>query len=162
MSGTETSPVMAAGRYIGQSVRRREDPRLLTGRRRYGDDLVVAGGLHSAVARSTVAHGQLRGVDAEAARALPGVVAVLTAADLNPGLRSIWQTMMGPMAPSAPFRPLADADVRYVGDPIALVVAENRYIAEDAAELVAAGIEPLEPVLEVGAALDGAASLVHP
>ena len=167
MSGTEVtsaaaSPAMAAGRYIGQSVRRREDPRLLTGRGRYVDDVIVPGVLHAAFVRSTVAHGQLRGVDIEEARALPGVVAVLTAADLNPGLHPMWQTMMGPMAPSAPFRPLADTDVRYVGDPIALVVAESRYIAEDAAELVAADIEPLPPVLEVGAALDGAADLVHP
>src|ERR1700745_2819810 len=107
MSGTETSPVMAAGRYIGQSVRRREDPRLLTGRGRYVDDVIVPGMLHAAFVRSTVAHGQLRGVDTEAARALPGVVAVITAADLNPGLRPMWQTMMGPQGPAGPFRPLA-------------------------------------------------------
>ena len=73
MSGTEVtsaaaSPAMAAGRYIGQSVRRREDPRLLTGRGRYVDDVVVPGVLHAAFVRSTVAHGQLRGVDVEEAQ----------------------------------------------------------------------------------------------
>ncbi|MBV9384617.1 MAG: xanthine dehydrogenase family protein [Streptosporangiaceae bacterium] len=151
-----------AGRYVGQSVRRQEDPRLLTGHGRYVDDIVVPGMLHAAFVRSSVPHGLLRGVDTEAARALPGVAAVLTAAELHPGLHPMWQTMMGQDAPAAPFRPLADADVRYVGDPIALVVVESRYIAEDAAELVVADIEPLPPVLDTSAALGDTASLVHP
>ena len=93
MSGTEVSPATAAGRYIGQSVRRREDPRLLTGRGRYVDDVVVPGVLHAAFVRSTVAHGRLHGGSYEemveqATRAylaeyLAGTDVILTASELR-------------------------------------------------------------------------------
>jgi carbon-monoxide dehydrogenase large subunit len=125
-----------AARWVGQSVPRREDVRLVTGRGRYVDDVTMPGLLHAHFVRSPVAAGTLAAVDVTAARQLPGVVAVLTAADVNPHARSFWVTMIGPDAGGAPMRVLADGDVRYVGEPIAVVVAESRYVAEDAAELV--------------------------
>src|SRR6202035_5103418 len=84
--GTMSGP--AAGRFVGQSVRRREDPRLLTGHGQYVDDIVVPGMLHAAFVRSDLARGRITRLDVDAACALPGVRAVLTAADLNTGLGS--------------------------------------------------------------------------
>jgi len=153
-----------AGRFVGQAVRRREDPRLLTGQGVFVDDVVVPGMLHAAFVRSDLARARITGLDVEAARALPGVAAVLTAADLNPIVGSMQPTMFQgdrPPAPCAPLRPLADGDVRFVGDPIALVIAESRYVAEDAAELVVVDYEPLPPVVDAEAAAT-ATDVVHP
>lgn len=121
-----------AARWVGQSVKRREDPRLLTGHGRYVDDVTMPRLLHAHFVRSPIARGTLSDVDAAAAREVPGVVAVLTAAEVNPQALSFWATMLGPDAGGPPGRVLAEGDVRYVGEPIALVVAESRAIAEDA------------------------------
>jgi len=159
-----TSP---AARWVGQAVRRREDPRLLAGRGRYVDDVTMPGLLHAAFVRSPVARGVIRGIDTSAARDLPGVVAVYTAADLNEPGRPFWKTMTGPTG-QPPHRLLAEGDVRFTGDVMALVVAESRYLAEDGAELVDVDIDPLPPVLDPAAAAgkgDGEAGgvpLVHP
>jgi carbon-monoxide dehydrogenase large subunit len=123
----------AAARWVGQSVKRREDPRLLAGRGRYVDDVVMPGMAHAAFVRSPVARGTVRGVDTSAAASLPGVVAVFTAADLNEPGRPFWKTMIGP-ADQPPHRLLAEHDVRFAGDIVALVVAESRYLAEDGAD----------------------------
>lgn len=146
-------------RSIGARVLRTEDPRILTGRGRYIDDLVLPGMLHGAFKRSTVAHGRLVSVDASAARALPGVVAVYTGEDLkrltnaaSAGQAIGMAGIPGLNAPSV--HGLATDKVRYVGDPIALVVAEDRYIAEDAVELIEEEIEMLDPVLTYEDALD--------
>jgi aerobic carbon-monoxide dehydrogenase large subunit len=155
----------AAGRFVGQSVPRREDPRLLTGHGQYVDDVVVPGMLHAAFVRSDLARGRITRLDVEAARAVPGVRAVLTGADLNVGLGSMQPTMFQgdqPPSPCAPLRPLADRDVRFVGDPIALVVAESRYLAEDAGELVEVDLEPLPPVIDPERAVAETVELVHP
>jgi aerobic carbon-monoxide dehydrogenase large subunit len=120
----------AAARWVGQPVKRREDPRLLAGRGRYVDDVVMPGMAHAAFVRSPVARGTVRGVDTSAAAGLPGVVAVFTAADLNEPGRPFWKTMIGP-AGQPPHRLLAEHDVRFAGDIVALVVAESRYLAED-------------------------------
>jgi carbon-monoxide dehydrogenase large subunit len=158
---TAVSERGTAARWVGQSVRRREDPRLLSGHGRYVDDVTLPGMLHAAFVRSPVARGTIRGIGTSAARELPGVVAVFTAADLNEPGRPFWKTMMGP-AGQPPHRLLADADVRFVGDIVALVVAESRYLAEDGADLVVADIDALPPVVDPdGAAADGA-PLVHP
>ncbi len=152
-----------AARWVGQAVRRREDPRLLAGRGRYVDDVTMPGLLHAAFVRSPVARGTIRGIDTRAARALPGVVAVYTAADLYEPGRPFWKTMTRP-AGQPPHRLLADGDVRFTGDIVALVVAESRYLAEDGADLVDMDIDPLPPVLDPAAAAgkgDGA-PLVHP
>jgi carbon-monoxide dehydrogenase large subunit len=153
-----------AGRFVGQSVPRREDPRLLTGQGTYVDDVVLPGMLHAAFVRSDLARARITRLDVSAARALAGVRAVLTAADLNPGLGSLQPTMFQtdpPPSPCAPLRALADGDVRFVGDPVALVVAESRYVAEDACELVEVEYEPLAPIVDPEAAR-GSADLVHP
>ncbi|MCW2579354.1 MAG: cutL 2 [Blastococcus sp.] len=151
-----------AGRWMGQSVPRKEDPRLLAGRGRYLDDIVVPGMLHAAFVRSDVARGRIVGVDAEAARALPGVRAVFTAADLNPLVHETWWSMAGKDAVYAPKFCLAEGDVRFVGDPVAIVVADSRYIAEDAVDLVELEVEAGDPVLDVDAARAAGATLVHP
>jgi carbon-monoxide dehydrogenase large subunit len=163
-----SAPGATAGRFVGQSVVRREDPRLLTGQGNYVDDLQLAGTLHAAFVRSHVARGRIVSIDTDEARAVPGVVAVFTGADLNPRALQMWHTMLGPppelggVTTYPPSRPLAGDDVRFVGDPIALVVAVDRYVAEDAAELVVVDIDPMPAILDIRAAAADAANLVHP
>ena len=129
---------------MGTRVLRTEDPRLLTGGGVYVDDLRLPELTWAAFAtfvRSPMAHALITGIDAAAARDLPGVVAVITAADL-------------PAAKGPTSEPLLAADrVRYVGEAVALVLTEERYQGEDAAELVSVDYEPLTPVPAVGAAL---------
>ena len=146
-------------RAVGARVRRMEDPRLLTGRGRYVDDLAFPGLLHAAFLRSTVAHGRIRSVDVRAARQLPGVAAVYTGEDMarmtqavKPGTFSRMNTLPGVNMPT--FHSLATDKVRFVGDPMALVVAENRYAAEDALECIVEDIEALAPIVTYDDALD--------
>jgi carbon-monoxide dehydrogenase large subunit len=135
-------------------VRRVEDPRLLSGRGRYVDDIPVRDALHVAFRRSDHPHGTIRAVDVEAARALPGVVAVWHGRDL-PG----W---LGPLTIGAPpgarypavVEPLPSDKVRFVGDPVVMVVATSRAIAEDACELVEVEIDPLPPIVTAAHAQD--------
>ncbi len=150
---------------LSRPPRRREDARLLTGRGTYADDIDLPGQAHAVFVRSPVAHGILRGIDTAAALAAPGVVAVFTAADLAAaGIGPIpYLPMPGfPMPPPAEApRPALAADrVRHVGEPIAVVVAETRHQAEDAAELVLAEIEPLPAVTDTAAAVEPGAPLV--
>ncbi len=91
---------------------------------------------------------------------MPGVRAVFTAADLNLGVKEQWHTSVGPESPETPRPPLAEGEVRFVGDPVALVVAESRYVAEDAAELVDIDYEPLPAVVDYTTA-EQADTLVH-
>ncbi|MET0579873.1 MAG: xanthine dehydrogenase family protein molybdopterin-binding subunit, partial [Ilumatobacteraceae bacterium] len=156
----------SAGRYVGQSVKRREDPRLLTGHGRYVDDVQQVGTLHVAFVRSDVARGTIVGLDVSDAAALRGVEAVYTGGDLNPLIGQLWSTIMGPpvelggVTPYPPPSVLAEGDVRFVGDPVAVVIASSRYIAEDAAQLVVVDIDAQPAVLGVHrAAMDEA--LVH-
>jgi len=142
---------------IGARVPRPEDAILLRGRERFIDDIVLPGMLHAAFVRSPLAHARLRAVDAAAARALDGVHAVLTHDDLRPFLA---QARI-PLAIAAaairfhvdPFA-LAKDELAYVGEPVALVVAESRRLAEDAAALVALELEPLPAVLDPHAGLE--------
>ncbi len=131
---------------IGERVPRLEDHALLTGRGRFVDDIAAAGVLVAAFARSPHPHALIASVDASAARALPGVVAVLTLDDLAPVIkrrRMIRTSNSGTkLDQSWPFA-LADREVSFVGEPVAIVVAEDRYIAEDAAALVTADYELL-------------------
>lgn len=156
---TTTSP---AARFVGQSVKRREDRRLLTGHGRYVDDISLPGQLHIAFLRSDVASGAIRRLDISAAQAVEGVTAVLTAEDLNPGSGPLWATMMGPDAGGPPLRPLAGDDVRFVGDPIAMVVATSRYVAEDACELIEVDIEERPAAASLEEAMAEGAPVVHP
>jgi len=154
----------AAGRYVGQSVHRKEDPRLLTGHGRYIDDVVLPRLLHAAFVRSDLPSAVIRSIDTRAALELEGVVAVLTGADLNPGAGTLQPSMMAenPDAIVPPLKPLADGDVRFVGDPVAVVIAESRAIAEDAVELVDVDYEPREAVASMEAAIADGAPVVHP
>ncbi|SEP10383.1 xanthine dehydrogenase family protein molybdopterin-binding subunit [Trujillonella endophytica] len=149
-----------ATRYAGTRIGRVEDPRLLTGRGTYVDDIRLPGMLHAVFVRSPVARGRILGIDASAALALPGVRHVFTAADLNPDVREQWHTSVGPKSPETPRPPLADTDVRFVGDPVALVLADDRYLAEDAAELVEVDYEQLPAVVDYTRAAQ-AQELVH-
>lgn len=136
-----------SGRYIGQSVRRREDRRLVTGHGRYVADVVWPGTQHVAFLRSPMARGTIAALDVSAAQELPGVYAVLTGADLNEHARSWWHNMIGPDAPLPPKRLLARGDVRYVGEPIAMVLASSRYVAEDAVESIELELDPMDAIL---------------
>ena len=137
-----------AARYTGTRVHRVEDPRLLQGRGTFVDDVVRPGMLHACFVRSPFARARIGAIDTSAALALPGVHAVFTAADLNPGVHEQWYTSMGKDVPDTPRPPLAEGEARHVGDPVALVVAVDRYVAEDAVELVEVDYDPLPPVVD--------------
>ncbi|MGD6749708.1 xanthine dehydrogenase family protein molybdopterin-binding subunit [Streptomyces sp. BH105] len=147
--------------YVGTRTPRVEDPRLLTGTGTYVDDVVRPGMLHACFVRSPVARARIISIDADEARQLDGVQAVFVAADLNPAVHEQWYTLNGRDDPDTPRPPLAEGEVRFVGDPVAMVVATDRYVAEDAAELVVVDYEPLTPVVDYATALDSAEA-VHP
>jgi len=146
-----------AERYTGASIRRSEDPRILTGAGRYVDDIKLPGMLHAAFVRSPLAHARVLSVDVSAARELPGVAAALTGADIEamtvPGPDAL-STLMGAGGPTPEFTLLATDKVRFVGDPVAIVIAESRYLAEDGCELVSVEYEDLPPVASARFALD--------
>lgn len=145
--------------YVGTRALRVEDPRLLTGAGTYVDDVVRPGMLHACFVRSPMARARILGIDASEALRLDGVHAVFVASDLNPGVREQWYTLNGRDDPDTPRPPLAEGEVRFVGDPVAMVVAADRYIAEDAAELVVVDYDPLTPVVDYARALDSAESV---
>ncbi len=159
---TATS-IRAGNRLVGQPVERVEDLRLLRGRGRFVDDIAADGMLHAAILRSSVAHGRLRAVDTAAALSRPGVHAVITGADVA---RVLGRVPVIPMRlePLPQFKPyeqpvIADGRVRYVGEPIALVVADNAALAEDVLEALAPEIESLPVVANREAARAGASLL---
>jgi aerobic carbon-monoxide dehydrogenase large subunit len=148
---------IAAERYTGASIKRSEDPRILTGAGRYVDDIKLPGMLHAAFVRSPLAHARVLSVDVSAARALPGVVAVLTGAELEamtvPGPDPL-MALIGGGGPTPEFTLLATDKVRFAGDPVAIVIAGSRYLAEDGCELVEVEYDDLPPVVNAAFALD--------
>jgi carbon-monoxide dehydrogenase large subunit len=150
---------IAAERYTGASIRRSEDPRILTGAGRYVDDIKLPGMLHAAFVRSPLAHARVLSVDVSAARALPGVVAAFTGAEMEamtvPGPDAL-MALMGGAGPTPEFTLLATDKVRFAGDPVAVVIAESRYLAEDGCELVDVEYDELPPVTNASFALDPA------
>ena len=150
-----------AARFVGQRVPRKEDRRLLTGNGSYTDDIVVPGMLYAAFVRSPIARGPITAVRIDAARELTGVHAVYVADDLRKLDVKFLQLYSSPTAVPPHLWPLADGRVAYVGDPIAIVVADTRAIAEDAAGLVEVDYESEDPIitLEQCKALDRP---VHP
>lgn len=151
---------LPAARFIGERLPRKEDLRLLTGRGTFVDDVSVPGMLHAAFLRSPIAHGRIRSIDTAEARDLPGVRAIYAHADLA-GLAIDLRS--GHPVPGMPFRSvpvLADDHVRHVGDPVALVIADSRAIAEDAASLISVDYDELEPVVTMAQARSAAP--VHP
>ncbi len=148
MTTTETT---SGTKVLGQRVLRREDPKLLTGEAKFADDLAVPGALHMAVLRSTVAHARVTSIDTSAAKSRPGVVAVYTYQDL----KDDWA---GPMPCAWPVTadmknpahfPLANGKVNYVGDGVAVVLAESKTAAIDALEAIEVDYEELDPVLDL-------------
>src|SRR4051812_22413236 len=151
MIGEELSPMQGRDetrvpRFVGQSVPRREDRRLLLGRGRFVADITLPGMLHAAFVRSDVAHARIRAIAVDRALAVPGVVAVFTGADIAPHLAPIAGMQNRPpkawreavehelAIPDQPI--LATGKVSYVGEAVAVVIASDRYLAEDAAALV--------------------------
>jgi len=147
-------------RWIGESVRRREDLPLVQGKGRYAADLEVPGMVHMAVLRSPHGHARIRGIDASRARALPGVFDVISAADLA-GIGEFPVLWRLPGLKPSGIPVLARDKVRYVGEPVAAVVAESRYVAEDALDLIEVDYEPLPAVADVEAAIAPGAPVIN-
>jgi 2-furoyl-CoA dehydrogenase large subunit len=149
---------MAAASWLGRSIERVEDAALLTGRGRYIDDLgVPPGTLHAAILRSPHAHAYIRAIDTKAAAAGPGVAAVITGAEVT--------ALSTPLVPvlRAPLEgwPIAVKRVRYVGEPVAVAVAADRYLAEDALDLIEVDYDPLPALVDPLAALAPGAPTLH-
>ena len=162
-----SSNSVEAGRYgSGREVRRIEDPALLRGEGRFTDDLLREGQTHLVFLRSPYAHARIAGVDTSAAKAVPGVLAVFSGAELN----AAGVTPIGPAVPfprpdgtpgaSAPRHPLALDRVRYVGEAVAAVVAESREAALDGAEAIVVDYEELPAVTDPFAAMRPGAPLL--
>jgi carbon-monoxide dehydrogenase large subunit len=150
------SPVLP--KLVGQRVKRREDPRLIQGRGTYVDDVVLVAMQHLAFKRSDVAHGRILGIDTTAAEAMDGVEAVFTGAQIA--------EILGPMpigtpAPSPEHRAVAVDTVRYTGEPVAVVVARDRYVARDAAEAIEVTYDTLPAVVDPEAAMTGKPAVLH-
>ena len=157
---SEHGEIHARPKIVGASVRRNEDPRLLTGAGSYTDDRQVNQPLHVAFKRSDHSHARIRAIDCGAARAAPGVVAVFAAADLAE-VKPLFATSRMPGYHATPIMPLARDKVRYVGEPVVGVVAESRYLAEDALEFVDIDYDPLPLVIDPEAAVRAGAPLLH-
>ncbi len=139
--------MLPSGRYVGQRIPRWEDRRFVQGRGRYLDDLRLPEQVEVAFVRSPHAHAWIRRIDAEAARAHPDAIGVYTWEDLQGVLHPFWTMPRGPIR-RAHITPLASGKVRWVGEPVAAVVARDRYVAEDLCELVQVEYEPLPAVVD--------------
>ena len=151
-----SSPVLP--KLVGQRVKRREDPRLIRGQGTYVDDVKLVGLQHLAFKRSDVAHGRIKGIDTSAAEAVPGVEAVFTGAQIA--------EFLGPMPIGTPFPspdhpPVAVDVVRYVGEAVAVVVASDRYVAKDAADVITVEYEELPVVVDPEEAMTGSPTVIH-
>jgi carbon-monoxide dehydrogenase large subunit len=154
-----TAAGAGAARFVGQSVHRKEDRRLLTGHGQFVDDVSMPGMLHAAFLRSDVAKATVVRLDTTASAQVPGVAAVLTCKDFDGRFGPAWHAMLGEQLPVP--APLAVADVRHVGEPIAMVVAESRSIAEDACEAIDLDLAPDDPVVDYATAAGDHDHLVH-
>ena len=154
-------------KYLGQRITRTEDPKLLTGQALFVDDVQIPGMLHAAFLRSDYAHARLQSIDVSAARERPGVVAVYTAEDMGdawrpsppnvsppPGMKGVTFHSRTPV-------PLVKDTVHHAGEALAVVIAESRYIAEDAVEEIWAELDPLDAVVDLEKALEPGTPLVH-
>ncbi len=159
-----TPAAAAPARVFGSGIRRREDPRLLTGTARYTADFTLPGMVHAAVLRSPHGHARIRKIDTSRAKESPGVVAVFTGADTEAALQPIPCAWLLPNAElkTAPYRALAKDVVRYVGDAVAVVVAETEYQAYDALELIDVDYQALPAVVDPQKAAAAGAPQLHP
>ena len=154
---------MGIGAMLGTPIKRREDPRLITGQATYVDDVKMHGMHYMSVLRSPYGHARINSINTEAAKKHPGVKAVYTAADLK--------GIVGPVACAVPLGkitegmgirgPLADGKVRFFGDPVAVVIADNRYVARDARDLIEVDYEPLPVVMDVEKATQPGSPLLY-
>jgi carbon-monoxide dehydrogenase large subunit len=155
---------MAITQLIGAKIHRREDPRLVSGHGRYVDDFTRPGTVHMAVVHSTMPHARITSIDTSAARTAPGVLAVLTAADFE-------KVLSGPMPVAPAFvaekktvpdrLPLVASEVCFEGEPVAVVIADERYKAADAAQLVVVDYDPLPAVTDLEKALEPESPRAH-
>ena len=162
MSALDTAPAGGNG-HVGKAMKRREDPRMITGRGSYIDDMVLPGMLHMAVVRSPEAHATIVSIDAEEAKSAPGVVAVFTAADLADDIKAPLAMAWDP--PGVDINtpehwPLKQGEVKHVGDPVAVVLAETKGQAMDGADLVIVELDPKPAVVDPEKALDEGSPLV--
>lgn len=153
-----------ASRIFGSGIKRREDPRLITGQAKYTDDLVLPGMAHLAVVRSPHGHARIKKIDVARARQVPGVVAVFTGADMKAAgfgdIPCAW-VVPGSDTKTPAYPPIASDVVRYVGNAVAIVVAEDRYAARDGADAVEVDYEPLPAVADAWKAAQPGAAQVH-
>jgi carbon-monoxide dehydrogenase large subunit len=146
-------------KLVGERVKRREDPRLIQGRATYVDDISLVGMQHLAFKRSDVAHGRIRSIDTRAAAAMEGVEVVFTGAQIAEFLAPM---PIGTPFPSPEHRAVAVDTVRYGGEPVAVVVASDRYIARDAADAIVVEYETLPAVVDLEQAMTGKPTVIHP
>ena len=149
--------------WMGARLERKEDLRLITGHGKYVADIVLPGMLHAVFVRSDYAHARIKSIDISEAAALPGVVAVITGDELRRDCKSMRQPVLLPnLAAKYPlYYPLAVDTVKFHGDPVAMVIARDKYVAVDAAELVVVDYEELSPMLDAEASLLPGAMKVH-
>ena len=166
MAATETTEQNGGGapdKWVGQAIRRKEDPRFITGRGRYIDDMSVPGMLYAAFIRSPEAHATISSIDASGAKSYPGVVGVFTAEDLTDniadGIPMVWDPP-GVEINAPAHMPLKSGEVKCVGDPVAVVVGIDKYAVVDAAEQVIVDYDPKPAVVDPEAALADGADLV--
>lgn len=160
-----SKPMNGIPQFMGVRIKRREDPELMTGQAHYVADVPVDDALHMAIVRSPYAHAHIVDIDVEEALALDGVVGVFTAVDVNPNIAAPLMTIAGPGA-FEEFRPtkrypLAEKRVRHVGEPVAVVLAEDPYTTADAVELVVVTYEQLPALADPEAALAEDAPILH-
>src|SRR5947199_1958179 len=151
------SPVLP--KLVGERVKRREDPRLIQGRATYVDDIALVGMQYIAFKRSDVAHARIRSVDTRAAEAMDGVEAVFTGAQVAEFLAPM---PIGTPFPSPEHRAVAVDAVRFSGEPVAVVVARDRFVARDAVDAIVVSYDPLPAVVDVELAMTGKPTVIHP
>src|ERR1043166_6283184 len=147
-------------KYVGQRIKRTEDPRLIKGLAHYVDDIRLPDTLHVAFVRSLYAHAKINGIDTSEALKAPGVVAVYTGKDIATKVGPVPCAAALPDLKVPDYRVLATGKALFVGHPIAAIVATDKYAARDAVDLVAVDYDELPPVVDVEAAANGGA-LVH-
>src|SRR3954470_12624807 len=145
-------------KLVGQRIKRREDPRLIQGRATYVDDIKVAGMQHPAFKRSDIAHGRIRSIEVAAALAMDGVEAVYTGAQIA---ELVPPMPVGTPWPGPAHRAGAGDAVRYAGEPVAVVVARDRYVARDAADAIVVTYDPLPAVVDTEKAMTGKPTVIH-
>jgi carbon-monoxide dehydrogenase large subunit len=155
---------MAVTQLVGASIQRREDPRLVTGHGRFVDDMTRPGMVHMTVVRSPLAHAKIRSIDPSAAKKAPGVLAVYTYADFKDHITGglpVTASFVADKKQVPNQFPIAHDEVVYQGEPVAVVVATERYQAADAAALVEVDYDPLPSVMDIDKAMEPGSPAAH-